>query len=131
MARSRTARPLPLAQSARIDELSVGGERIFAEKVQGASVISAMRRYCATRDAGQINKALYSFLTGHLSFIAHFGLVPPDGGFRTEYADPDRLCVDLLNAHSPHRVSSVFTDGMTDKEVEEELRGIARRQLGR
>lgn len=131
MGRSRTPRPLPPAQSERIDRLSAEtGGRIFAEKVQGASVIAALTRFCHSRDARQINKALYSFLTGHLSFIAHYGLVPPDGGFRIEYADPDRLCADILAAFSPHRVSSVFADGMTDKEVEEALRQIARRQLG-
>lgn len=132
MARTRTARTLPSAQQARIDALTADGAgRIFAERVQGASVISALTRFCRTRDAGQINKALYGFLTGHLSFIAHYGLVPPDGGFRIEYADPDRLCADILAAHRPQRTSSVFTDGMTDTEVEEALRALAARQLGR
>lgn len=132
MGRSRTARPLPAAQAARIDELTTAGAgRVFPERVQGASVVAALTRVCRTGDAAQINKALYGFLTGHLSFIAHYGLVPPDGGFRIEYADPRRLCADILAAHSPHQVSSVFTDGMTDKEVEAKVRRIATEFLGR
>lgn len=131
MARRSTRTATTVAQGERIAELAAAsGERIHPERVQGRSVVAAMTRYCRSRDSAQINPALYDFLTGHLSFIAHFSLKPPDGGFQTHYADPDLLCQDLLAAFSPRRVSSVFTDGMTDKEVEEELRAIARRHLG-
>jgi hypothetical protein len=53
-------------------------------------------------------------------FIAEYGLIPPDGGFRIKWAEPAALIEELANSDGAarrRRVCRVYSDGMTDVEV--------------
>ncbi len=111
------------AQKARIAELQDenGYPRLYAENVQGKTIIGQFRRYVTREDACCIEKALYDFLMMVCGFIAEHGLVPPDGNFRSKWADPASLIEELANGGRAQRsygtVAHVYQDGMTDVEV--------------
>lgn len=109
------------------------GTRVWVERHRGQRVIDELRRYLERSDADQIGHALYEHLTLHCGFIAHHGLVPPDGGFRIEYREPvtlidewiihQRLRLQIAPEvgeweptfrHPPERV---YADGLTDHDV--------------
>ena len=109
-------------QQARVEALQDenGWPRIYTEPVQGKTVIGQFRRYVTREDSSCIEKALYDFLKGRCGFIAEYGLIPPDGGFRTKWAEPADLLAELANGGRgarEGRVASVYADGMTDVEV--------------
>ena len=110
-------------QQARLDELQDedGKRHIYTERVQGKTVVGQFRRYVTREDAEQIGHALYEFLMGVCGFIAEYSLIPPDGGFRTKWAEPADLIAELSQggwAQRDHRwVERVYSDGMTDVEV--------------
>ncbi len=119
---SKTARETP-AQRARIAELQDehGYPRLYAETVQGKTIIGQFRRYVTREDSRCIEKALYDFLMMVCGFIAEYGLAPPDGNFRSRWADPASLIEELPNGGRAQRhygrVAHVYQDGMTDVEV--------------
>jgi hypothetical protein len=110
------------AQQARLEELQDdnGWPRLYPERVQGKTIIGQFRRYVTRQDADCIEHALYDFLMMVCGFIAEYGLVPPDGGFRIKWAEPAALIEELANgggAARHGRVARVYADGMTDVEV--------------
>jgi hypothetical protein len=119
---SQTALRETPAQHARIAELQDenGYPRIYPQAVQGKTIIGQFRRYVTREDARCIEKALYEFLMMVCGFIAEYGLMPPDGNFRSKWADPASLIEELANggqAQRDGRVGRVYQDGMTDVEV--------------
>lgn len=87
------------AQRATLERLerTVGPRRRYTSKHRGSSIVRQFRLYLEREDADQIGQALYEYLTMKIPFIiAHFGLVPPDGGFRTHYAEPAGLLSDIF-----------------------------------
>ena len=109
-------------QQARIAELQDenGRPRLYTSKVQGKTIIGQFRRYVTSQDADCIEPALYEFLMLVCGFIADYGLVPPDGGFRIKWAEPAALIEELANggwAARQGRAAHVYADGMTDVEV--------------
>lgn len=111
------------AQRTRITELQdeSGYPRLYRENVQGKTIIGQFRRYVTREDSRCIEKALYDFLMMVCGFIAEHGLVPPDGNFRSKWADPASLIEELANGGRAQRdygrVERVYQDGMTDVEV--------------
>lgn len=78
------------------------------------------RWVCCREDATCIDRALYDFLMMVCGFIAEYGLIPPDGGFRIVWAEPVALIEELARAAAATRtgrVQRVYRDGMTDVEV--------------
>jgi hypothetical protein len=127
---SATAEKTTPPQQARLAELQDenGWPRIYTYNVQGKTIIAQFRRYVTREDAGCIEKALYDFLMGVCGFIAEYGLVPPDGGFRTKWAEPASLIEELANGGGGARrghVGRVYADGMTDVETLAEIDGLA------
>jgi hypothetical protein len=119
---SRDSKITP-AQQKRLDELQDenGWPRIFTYPVQGKTIVGQFRRYVTQEDAEQIGHALYDFLMGVCGFIAEYGLIPPDGGFRIKWAEPANLIAELSNGgwaqRDHHRAERVYSDGMTDVDV--------------
>jgi hypothetical protein len=96
--------------------------------VQGKTIIGQFRRYVTRQDARCIEKALYDFLMSVCGFIAEYGLVPPDGNFRSKWAEPAALMEELARGGSLTRrgtVECVYADGMTDVEVLAEIDKLA------
>jgi hypothetical protein len=121
-----------IVQNQRVEELqdADGRPRIFTYPVQGKTVVAQFRRYATQEDAEQIGQALYDFLKGTCGFIAEYGLIPPDGGFRITWAEPADLMHELANSISGGaarrgRAQIVYADGMTDVEVLAAIDGIA------
>jgi hypothetical protein len=113
-----------VVQQRRVEELQDdnGWPRIFTYPVQGKTIVGQFRRYVTQEDAEQIGQALYDFLKGTCGFIAEYGLIPPDGGFRIKWAEPADLMHELANGISGGaarhgRAQIVYADGMTDVEV--------------
>jgi hypothetical protein len=125
-----------LAQGKRLEEIRAAnhGQRIYLSSTKGKSITDQFRRYLTREDATHIGKALYGFLMGVCGFIAEFGLVPPDGGFRIKWAEPADLIENLRaeSRYSPARrgaVATVYADGQTDVEVLETLDRLAAEHL--
>lgn len=126
---------LPAAQRDRLDALAEEhpGVRMFTRKATGAAVIRQLTRYLASEDASKIRTALYDFLTLRCGFIAHFGLLPPDGNFQATYSEPTDLIEEMLGHHmhggeiwlQRGEPGMVMADGMTDIEVYREVMGLA------
>jgi hypothetical protein len=109
-------------QQARIDEIQDEHQRprLYAQQVQGKTIIGQFRRYVTREDADCIEHALYEFLMMVCGFIAEYGLIPPGGGFRVKWAEPAALIEELDNSDGAARrgrVCRVYSDGMTDVEV--------------
>jgi len=107
---------------ARVQQLEAAnaGARIYTYDAQGTTIIGQFRRYVTRQDPSYIGRALYEFLMGVCGFIAEYGLIPPDGGFRSRWAEPASLIEELANAgHLTRRGEArrVYADGMTDVEV--------------
>ncbi|MGH2903066.1 MAG: hypothetical protein ACRDK7_05700 [Solirubrobacteraceae bacterium] len=119
------------AQQARLAELQDenGWPRIYTYTVQGKTIIGQFRRYVTREDSSCIEKALYDFLMGVCGFIAEYGLVPPDGGFRTRWAEPASLIEELrhgaLQGWRRREAQRVYADGMTDLEVLDAIEALA------
>jgi hypothetical protein len=118
------------AQERVADELIERGVYVYADKVQGKSIVDAWRRYLQTGDSGKITEALYSFIHMKCGYIAHFNLT----GFRSVYADPARMLEGELYANvwreggqggPVEHSASVYTDGLTDQDVYEQMVEIA------
>jgi hypothetical protein len=113
-----------LVQDRRVEELQDdnGRPRIYTEPLQGKTIVGQFRRYVTQEDAEQIGHALYDFLKGTCGFIAEYGLIPPDGGFRIKWAEPADLMGELANGISGGaarrgHAQIVYADGITDVEV--------------
>jgi hypothetical protein len=111
-------------QRRRVEDLQDenGRPRIYTYPAQGKTIIGQFRRYVTQEDASHIGHALYEFLTGPCGFIAEYGLIPPDGGFRIKWAEPANLMQELANGFGGAAVrrgaaQRVYADGMTDVEV--------------
>jgi hypothetical protein len=128
---SRDATATTAVQQARVAELQDkdGWPRLYTYPVQGKTIIGQFRRYVTRQDASCIEKALYDFLMSVCGFIAEYGLVPPDGGFRSKWAEPASLLEELANGGRVQRdygrVERVYADGMTDVEVLAEIDKLA------
>ena len=114
-------KPTPVKQQ-RVEELQDenGWPRIYTYPVQGKTIVGEFRRYVIREAAACIGRALYDFLMMVCGFIAEYGLVPPDGGFRTKWAEPAKLIEELANGGAGTRrgrVGSVYSDGMSDVDV--------------
>ena len=123
------------AQQRRIDELATScAERPSAASGSGATIVRQFTRYLERSDASEIKRALYEFLMGTCDFIAHNGLIPPDGGFRYAYAEPIVLIEELYRNdrsylerwHGPAQPRCVYSDGQTDREVYAQVLALAR-----
>jgi hypothetical protein len=128
-------------------EQTAGARRRYTSEDRGSSIVRQFRLYLESEDASKIGHAMYRYLTLKIPFvIAHFGLVAPDGGFRTYYQEPARLLADIL----PHKQEledriargdpdTVYSDGEDDLTVtrqvlamaEEHLDGVLRKGLQR
>jgi hypothetical protein len=111
-----------VVQQARIEALQdeSGWPRLYTYPVNGETIIGQFRRYITREDATCIDRALYDFLMMVCGFIAEYGLIPPDGGFRIVWAEPAALIEELARgaaATRTGRVQRVYRDGMTDVEV--------------
>jgi hypothetical protein len=119
------------AQQARLAQLQDenGWPRIYTYNVQGKTIIGQFRRYVTREDSSCIEKALYDFLMGVCGFIAEYGLVPPDGGFRIKWAEPASLIEELrhgaLQRWRRREAQRVYADGMTDLEVLDAIEALA------
>jgi hypothetical protein len=128
---SKTAVRETKPQQDRVAELQDenGWPRLYTYPVQGKTIIGQFRRYVTRQDAQCIEPALYDFLMSVCGFIAEYGLVPPDGGFRSKWAEPASLLEELANGGRAQRdygrVERVYTDGMTDVEVLKEIDELA------
>ncbi len=128
---SVTAEKTTLPQQARVAELQDenGWPRIYTYNVQGKTIIGQFRRYVTREDASCIERALYDFLMGVCGFIADYGLVPPDGGFRIKWAEPADLIEELrhgtLNKWRRSEAHCVYADGMTDVELLDAIAALA------
>lgn len=116
------------AQRERVEELQdeTGWPRIYTYPVQGKTIVGQFRRYVTWQDASCIGPALYEFLTGVCGFIAEYGLAPPDGNFRSKWAEPASLMDELGNGFSGVAArrgdaQRVYADGMTDVDVLAEI----------
>jgi hypothetical protein len=123
------------AQRRRIDELATScAETPSAASVSGATIVCQFARYLDRSDANEIKRALYRFLMGTCDFIAHNGLIPPDGGFRYAYAEPRVLIEELYRNdrsyleqwHGRTAPRQVYSDGQTDREVYAQVLALAR-----
>lgn len=117
-------------QEERVAELQDedGRPRLYTYPVQGKTIIGQFRRYVTRQDACCIEKALYDFLMSVCGFIAEYGLAPPDGNFRSKWAEPASLLEELARGGTLTRrgtVQRVYADGMTDVEVLAELDNLA------
>ncbi len=122
-------------QQARIAELQDdnGWPRLYTSKVQGKTIVGQFRRYVTREDADCIEPALYEFLMMVCGFIAEYGLIPPDGGFRIKWAEPAALIEELANggwAARQGRTAHVYADGMTDVEVLAAIDNLAEKHRG-
>ena len=120
-------------------EQTAGARRRYTSEDRGSSIVRQFRLYLEREDASKIGQALYRYLTLKIPFvIAHFGLVPPDGGFRTYYQEPARLLADIL----PHtreleaRIErgdpdTVYSDGEDDLTVTRQVLALAEEHLDR
>jgi hypothetical protein len=111
-------------QQQRVEGLQAAndGQRIYTYPVNGKTITDQFRRYVTRQDASHIGKALYGFLTGVCGFIAEYGLIPPDGGFRIKWAEPAKLIHALprecrFAAARRGHPERVYADGQTDVEV--------------
>lgn len=129
---SATAEKTTPVQQQRVEELQAetGGQRLNTDPVKGNAITDQFRRYVTREDASCIGRPLYEFLMNVCGFIAEYGLVPPDGGFRTKWAEPAKLIDALpgecrLNGTRRGRVQRVYADGQTDVEVLESIFKLA------
>jgi len=128
---SATAEKTTAPQQARLEELQDenGWPRIYTYNVQGKTIIGQFRRYVTREDASCIERALYDFLMGVCGFIADYGLVPPDGGFRIKWAEPADLIEELhhgtLDKWRRREAQRVYADGMTDVELLDAIEALA------
>lgn len=111
-------------QRKRVEEIQAdnGGCRLYTYPVKGKTITDQFRRYVTRQDASYIGQALYEFLMNVCGLIAEYGLVPPDGGFRTKWAEPATLIDTLMSEHRlaaarRSHVERVYADGQTDAEV--------------
>lgn len=128
-----TAEKTTAVQRKRVEELQAenGGRRLYTYPVKGKAITDQFRRYVTRQDASCIGRGLYEFLMNVCGFIAEYGLVPPDGGFRIKWAEPADLIEALPgeSGYSPARrghVQRVYADGQTDAEVLDSLLKLAR-----
>lgn len=111
---------IPQAERVQEIEASNGGARVYTYPIQGKTIIGQFRRYVTRQDSKCIGHALYEFLMMVCGFIAEYGLIPPDGGFRTKWSEPASLIEELSNGGRLTRrgsVQRVYSDAMTDVEV--------------
>jgi|HubBroStandDraft_2_1064218.scaffolds.fasta_scaffold322713_2 hypothetical protein len=129
---STTTERVTAAQQQRLDALRAEGcdRRLYTYNTRGATITGQFRRYLEREDASCVEKALYGFLTVTCSFIAEMALAPPDGNFRSVWAEPADM-IDALPGETRYvparrgHVGSVYSDGMTDVEVLHELDRLA------
>ena len=130
----RLAAAKPGKQRSRMEELIKDGKDVYADKIQGKSIIDSFRRYCDTRDPDAITNGLYRWSingAGGLNDIAHYDI----HGFRAEYPHPavylERLLYPEMNRgygwRSPedYHALHVYTDGLTSGDVRFAIREIA------
>ena len=127
---SVTAEKTTHVQRQRVEEIEAktGGQRLYTYPVQGKTIVGQFRRYVTREDSSCIEHALYDFLMMVCGFIAEYGLIPPDGGFRSKWAEPAALIEELANGGGGTRrghVERVYCDGMTDVEVLAAIDGLA------
>lgn len=134
-------KPPTSSQQAALQRLeqTVGARRRYTSDDRGSSIVRQFRLYLDSEDASKIGQALYRYLTLNIPFIiAHYGLVAPDGGFRTYYQEPARLLADIL----PHtqqleaRIQrgdpdTVYSDGADDLAVTRQVLALAQEHLDR
>jgi hypothetical protein len=129
------------AQQAALKRLeqTFGARRRYTSEDRGSSIVRQFRLYLESEDATKIGQALYRYLTLKIPFvIAHYGLVPPDGGFRTYYQEPARLLADILPyaEQLEARVErgdpdTVYSDGEDDLAVTRQVLALANEHLER
>ena len=114
-------------------EQTVGPRRRYTSEDRGSSIVRQVRLYLEREDATKIGQALYRYLTLKIPFIiAHYGLVAPDGSFRTYYQEPARLLADIF----PHKQEledriergdpdTVYSDGEDDLTVTRQVLALA------
>jgi hypothetical protein len=120
-------------------EQTVGPRRRYTSEDRGSSIVRQFRLYLEREDATKIGQALYRYLTLKIPFvIAHYGLVAPDGSFRTYYQEPARLLADIF----PHKQEledriergdpdTVYSDGEDDLTVTRQVLTLAEEHLDR